>query len=146
MQILPATWRVFAADGNHDGVKNPRDIDDAALATSDYLCTVTPGLNGPAHLVRAVHAYHHSYRYVREVLTAMAGYLRVNPATLGINRLPKHHRPMVAMQLIPPGQPTTPPAKPLPPAAPLPRATPSPSWTPGPLPTPSPTLPRLPQH
>lgn len=38
MQFLPTTWERFGADGNGDGVRDPQQIDDAALATAHYLC------------------------------------------------------------------------------------------------------------
>jgi len=140
MQIMPATWAVFAADGNHDGNRNPQDIDDAALAASDYLCTAARQLNEPRHLVRALYAYNHSFAYVRAVLTAIAGYLQIDPAKLGINALPKHRRrPLTPMGIVPPTPPAasggTPPPK---------DPKPSQPWSP---PTPTKTLPvKLPHH
>jgi len=140
MQIMPATWAVFAADGNHDGIRNPQDIDDAALAASDYLCTASRQLNEPRHLIRALYAYNHSFTYVRAVLAAIAGYLQIDPAKLGINGLPKHHRrPLIPMGIVPPTPPAasggTPPPKNPKPAQP---------WS---LPTPTKTLPvKLPHH
>ena len=38
MQFLPTTWARFGADGNGDGVRDPHQIDDAALAAARYLC------------------------------------------------------------------------------------------------------------
>lgn len=38
MQFLPATWQRYGADGNDDGVRDPQNIDDAALAAAGYLC------------------------------------------------------------------------------------------------------------
>jgi membrane-bound lytic murein transglycosylase B len=38
MQFLPMTWAKYGADGNGDGVRDPQQIDDAALATAQYLC------------------------------------------------------------------------------------------------------------
>jgi hypothetical protein len=89
MQFLPSTWAVFGVDADGDGARNPQDINDAALAAAHYLCAVSPRLGQPRNLIRAVHAYNHSYAYVRAVLTAAASYLDVNPAALGINGLPK---------------------------------------------------------
>ena len=39
MQFLPSTWATHGADGNGDGVRDPQQIDDAALASAGYLCT-----------------------------------------------------------------------------------------------------------
>lgn len=38
MQFLPTTWQRFGADGNGDGVRDPHQLDDAALAAAGYLC------------------------------------------------------------------------------------------------------------
>jgi hypothetical protein len=140
MQIMGSTWAVFAADGNHDGVRNPQDIDDAALAAGNYLCTVRQHLNRPTHLIRAIYGYNHSYRYVKQVLCAVAGYLGINPATLGINGLPKPRRHarssgiLVSTPTLLPMPSPTPVQSSLP--LPLPLPTPTRSWAPSPSPTP----------
>ncbi|WP_233159152.1 lytic transglycosylase domain-containing protein [Pseudonocardia sp. MH-G8] len=38
MQFLPGTWERYGADGNADGVRDPHQLDDAALAAARYLC------------------------------------------------------------------------------------------------------------
>ena len=38
MQFIPGTWRGYGADGNGDGVADPQNLDDAALAAARYLC------------------------------------------------------------------------------------------------------------
>ncbi len=38
MQFLPTTWARYGADGNGDGVRDPHQLDDAALAAANYLC------------------------------------------------------------------------------------------------------------
>ncbi len=38
MQFIPATWRENAVDADNNGVSDPNDIDDAALAAALYLC------------------------------------------------------------------------------------------------------------
>jgi hypothetical protein len=167
MQFLPSTWAIYGADGNGDGVDNPQDIDDATLAAGDYLCAVSPDLNQPKHLIRAIFAYNHSYSYVRAVLTVTAHYMNINPAKLGINGLPKRHKKRVALHLAPPvappnfgapksqpsptptasptpvGSPTSPSPSPTPKPTPRPIPTPTRSWSPNPSPTPTP---RLPHH
>ena len=34
MQFIPSTWAVVGVDGDGDGVRNPQDIDDAALSSA----------------------------------------------------------------------------------------------------------------
>ena len=38
MQLIPQTWRNWHIDGGGDGVEDPQNIDDAALAAANYLC------------------------------------------------------------------------------------------------------------
>ncbi len=44
MQFIPGTWRLWGADGNGDGVADPQNVEDAALAAGRYLCA---GGTGP---------------------------------------------------------------------------------------------------
>ena len=46
MQFIPSTWSVVGVDADGDGVRNPQDIDDAALGTAVYLCS---GCRRPRH-------------------------------------------------------------------------------------------------
>jgi membrane-bound lytic murein transglycosylase B len=140
MQIMPATWAIYAADGNGDGIRNPQDIDDASLAAAHYLCAASIGLNRPRNLIRALYSYNHSYRYVESVLTAIASYLQINPAKLGINGLPTHGRQLPPFEIVLPGAPST--SSPTPPATPPP--TPMHTWSPAP--NPSPSLPIVPHR
>jgi membrane-bound lytic murein transglycosylase B len=136
MQIMPSTWAVYAADGNDDGIANPQDIDDASVAAADYLCATAQHLDRPKHLIRAIYTYNHSYTYVKSVLAAIAGYLHINPAKLGINGLPKRH--LIHMRILPPPAAAKPNPKASPPSVPKPTAPwplkPTPSASPKPLP------------
>jgi membrane-bound lytic murein transglycosylase B len=38
MQFIPDTWERWGADANGDGIADPNQIDDAALAAARYLC------------------------------------------------------------------------------------------------------------
>jgi membrane-bound lytic murein transglycosylase B len=38
MQLIPQTWRNWHVDANGDGVEDPQNIDDATLASANYLC------------------------------------------------------------------------------------------------------------
>lgn len=42
MQFIPTTWARWATDGNGDGVADPQNIYDAALAAARYLCSSGP--------------------------------------------------------------------------------------------------------
>ena len=69
--VHPSTWSVVGVDGDGDGVRNPQDIDDAALATAVYLCSGNEDLSTEAGRRRAVYRYNHSERYVDLVLSIM---------------------------------------------------------------------------
>jgi Transglycosylase SLT domain len=148
MQFLPSTWAMYGADADGDGVRNPQDINDAALAAAHYLCAATPLLNTPKNLIRAIYSYNHSYAYVRAVLTVTASYMDINPAKLGINGLPKRH--LIRMKLAlgslpgPAGTHSQSGPRPTPSASPTPTPSPTSSASPTPSPSPSPSPTRTP--
>ncbi|MEU8897362.1 lytic murein transglycosylase [Nocardia sp. NPDC048505] len=74
MQFLPGTWSHYAADGNGDGVRDPHNVYDAALAAGRYLCSGGLDLRDPAQESRAVLRYNHSMSYAAEVLGWSAAY------------------------------------------------------------------------
>ncbi|MGN6574629.1 MAG: lytic murein transglycosylase [Nocardioides sp.] len=74
MQFIPSTWSVVGVDGDGDGVRNPQDIDDAALATAVYLCSGDEDLSTAAGQQAAVYRYNHSQKYVDLVLSIMRAY------------------------------------------------------------------------
>ncbi|WP_174553057.1 lytic transglycosylase domain-containing protein, partial [Nocardia amamiensis] len=74
MQFLPGTWGVYAADGNGDGVADPHNVFDAALAAGKYLCAGGLDLRDPAQELRAVLRYNHSLSYAGNVLSWSAAY------------------------------------------------------------------------
>ena len=74
MQFIPSTWSVVGVDGDGDGVRNPQDIDDAALATAVYLCSGDEDLSTPDGQRAAVYRYNHSQAYVDLVLSIMRAY------------------------------------------------------------------------
>ncbi|MFF2845176.1 lytic transglycosylase domain-containing protein [Streptomyces sp. NPDC058001] len=76
MQFLPTTWKTWGADGNGDGVANPNNIYDAALAAGHYLCAGDRDLGTAAGLERAILSYNYSRDYLNLVLGWMEFYLR----------------------------------------------------------------------
>ncbi len=67
MQFIPTTWASYAADGNGDGVDDPQNIYDAALAAGNYLCAASSALDTPGGREQAIFAYNHSSAYVADV-------------------------------------------------------------------------------
>ncbi|MDX6372495.1 MAG: hypothetical protein QOD98_1483 [Nocardioidaceae bacterium] len=76
MQFIPSTWSVVGVDADGDGVRNPQDIDDAALGTAVYLCSGSDDLGTDAGRRSAVYRYNHSQSYVDLVLDIMDAYLQ----------------------------------------------------------------------
>jgi membrane-bound lytic murein transglycosylase B len=75
MQFIPTTWRELGRDANHDGVKDPNNLYDAALTAAAHLCLREPGDYAKrAELRRALIAYNQSERYADEVLDWVDAY------------------------------------------------------------------------
>ncbi|HHU38234.1 MAG TPA: transglycosylase SLT domain-containing protein, partial [Propionibacterium sp.] len=66
MQFIPATWKSYGADGNGDGVNDPHNIDDAALAAARYLCA-RGGMDSAGGWRSAVIGYNRSEQYIADV-------------------------------------------------------------------------------
>ncbi len=69
MQFIPETWTRWAGDGDADGVHNPQDLDDAALAAAGYLCNYGSHRSWETWKA-AVFGYNHSPAYVASVKSA----------------------------------------------------------------------------
>ncbi|WP_137725312.1 lytic transglycosylase domain-containing protein [Prescottella subtropica] len=74
MQFIPSTWARYASDGNGDGVANPNNVFDAALASARYLCAGGLDLRDPAQESRAVLRYNNSTTYLGNVLAWSVAY------------------------------------------------------------------------
>ncbi|MCX4971850.1 lytic transglycosylase domain-containing protein [Streptomyces sp. NBC_00620] len=150
MQFLPTTWKTWGADGNGDGISNPNNIHDAALAAGHYLCAGERDLGTAAGLERAILSYNYSRDYLNLVLGWMEFYLR------GVHTVPDGtavapHSPGAGSDTpatepvreagggddAPDGSLTPAPATPTRPASPSSSPSPSASTSPTPTPTPS---------
>lgn len=69
-QFIGSTWERWSADGDGDGVEDPHDVDDAALAAARYLCAAGGDLRTGDGWSRAIRSYNHSDEYVLAVLAA----------------------------------------------------------------------------
>jgi membrane-bound lytic murein transglycosylase B len=74
MQFIPSTWAWAGRDGNGDGVKDPNNIYDAALATGHYLCRNGRDLSDSGDLDSAILSYNPSRHYVNTVLSWLEYY------------------------------------------------------------------------
>jgi hypothetical protein len=165
MQFIPSTWRIYGRDGNGDGLADPNNINDAALAAATYLCAGGRDLQQGDVLRAAILGYNHSTDYLRAVVAWMAVYSGKAPK-VDLTPLASEVTTGVPPGLIPAfdnlglfdlgtgdsGPTGTPPAAAAPPAAhpaasksstpsstPTGTRTPTPTGTPTPTPTPSPT-------
>ncbi|WP_228803930.1 lytic transglycosylase domain-containing protein [Nocardia higoensis] len=93
MQFLPSTWSRYSADGNGDGVADPHNVFDSALAAGKYLCSGGLDLTDPQQELRAVLRYNNSMAYAADVLSWSAAY-RTGGAPRQVT---------IAPELIPPG-------------------------------------------
>jgi membrane-bound lytic murein transglycosylase B len=69
MQLIPQTWRNWHTDGNGDGVQDPQNIDDAVMATTNYLCRASTALNTESGWRAAISAYNSPASYLTLVAT-----------------------------------------------------------------------------
>ncbi|MFZ0907083.1 MAG: lytic murein transglycosylase [Mycobacterium sp.] len=74
MQFLPGTWARYASDGDGDGVADPQNLYDSALAAARYLCTGGLNLRDPSQVMAAILRYNNSIPYARNVLGWAAAY------------------------------------------------------------------------
>ncbi|MGH3854797.1 MAG: lytic transglycosylase domain-containing protein [Pseudonocardiaceae bacterium] len=81
-QFIPSTWALWRADGNNDGITDPQNIDDAALAAAQYLCADNRNLASGDGWLRAILTYNSSLDYAREVYGFAQSYAR-NAQALG---------------------------------------------------------------
>ena len=76
MQFIPSTWATAGRDGNGDGVKDPNNVYDAALAAGYYLCGNGRDLAVKADLDKAILSYNQSQEYLTTVTTWFDFYRR----------------------------------------------------------------------
>ena len=74
LQFIPATWSSVGVDADGDKIRNPQDIDDAALAAAVYLCSGSDDLSTVEGQRSAIFRYNHSDSYVTLVLSIMSDY------------------------------------------------------------------------
>jgi Transglycosylase SLT domain len=85
MQFIPATWRRYGIDGDHDGHKDPYNPRDAIPAAANYL----RASGAQRDLRAAIFAYNHAAWYVQQVLSLAASYATGTAAP----RAPDHGTP-----------------------------------------------------
>lgn len=74
MQFIPDTWSKYRVDADDDGVSDPNDINDAALAAADYLCAGGRNLSDGPSWWSAVLSYNAVRAYAVDVFNAANDY------------------------------------------------------------------------
>ena len=74
MQFIPGSWRNWVIDASGDGVADPHNIDDSALAAANYLCRAMPTLADEGSWRAAISAYNAPDSYLDAVATASKEY------------------------------------------------------------------------
>ena len=75
-QFIPSSWAAWRSDGDGDGIAEPQDIDDAAIAAARYLCADNRNVGTGEGWLRAILSYNNSVQYAQNVYTAAQGYAR----------------------------------------------------------------------
>ncbi|WP_229786991.1 MULTISPECIES: lytic transglycosylase domain-containing protein [Actinokineospora] len=76
MQFIPSTWARWSSDADIDGVGDPQQIDDAALAAGRYLCAGGRDLRTPEGWWAGVLSYNNSVEYGQKVFGLAERYAR----------------------------------------------------------------------
>nr|WP_091198522.1 lytic transglycosylase domain-containing protein [Micromonospora narathiwatensis] len=78
MQFIPSTWQEIGADADNDGVKDPHNINDAALAAGQYLCKNGRNMTVPGDWWGAILSYNDVRRYAQAVFDKADEYGRLS--------------------------------------------------------------------
>jgi membrane-bound lytic murein transglycosylase B len=75
-QFIPSTWALWQSDGDGDGIGEPQDIDDAAIAAARYLCANDRNVGSGDGWLQAILSYNNSVEYAQNVYSAAQVYAR----------------------------------------------------------------------
>lgn len=74
MQLIPQTWESWPSDGNGDGIPDPQNIADSAIAAANHMCRAAGEMETPSGWGTGVAAYNRVAAYVQAVATAAQRY------------------------------------------------------------------------
>ncbi|KGI82336.1 murein transglycosylase [Actinopolyspora erythraea] len=74
MQFIPSTWAKWSTDGSGDGVGDPHNLDDAAMAAARYLCAGGRDMRSGQGWWAGVMSYNNSVSYARKVFSLAERY------------------------------------------------------------------------
>ncbi|WP_179956723.1 lytic murein transglycosylase [Amycolatopsis anabasis] len=76
MQFIPSTWAKYNSDGNGDGLGDPQQIDDAAVAAARYLCVGGRDMASAQGWWAGIMSYNNSVEYAQKVFGLADGYAK----------------------------------------------------------------------
>ena len=74
MQLSPQSWASWPSDGNGDGVPDPQNIADSAIAAANYLCRAAGEMVTPDGWRAGIAAYNNATTYAEAVAMAARRY------------------------------------------------------------------------
>jgi len=74
MQLIPQTWRNWHVDANGDGVEDPQNIDDATMASANYLCRASGDMATERGWSLGITAYNSDPAYIVRIAAAGSAY------------------------------------------------------------------------
>jgi membrane-bound lytic murein transglycosylase B len=75
-QFIPSAWAIWRTDAHGDGMTDPQNIDNAALAAAKYLCANNRNLARSEDWLQAILSYNNSMDYARNVYAYAQAYAR----------------------------------------------------------------------
>ncbi|MGE5827093.1 MAG: murein transglycosylase [Micromonosporaceae bacterium] len=72
--LVPSVWRTYAADADGDGILDPYDLDDSALALATLLCAGSEDLSKASGWNAAIARVHPGTTYAKSVFTIADDY------------------------------------------------------------------------
>ncbi|MFF3309569.1 lytic transglycosylase domain-containing protein [Streptomyces sp. NPDC002952] len=102
MQFIPSTWEWAGRDGNGDGVRNPNNIYDAALAAGHYLCRFDHDMSVQSEMNASILSYNNSSEYLHTVLSWLDSYRKgTHEVPDGTGPLPEHRSDDPSLPVVP---------------------------------------------
>ena len=81
LQFIPGSWANWYVDASGDGVADPHNIDDAALAAANYLCRAVPTLGDESSWRAGIASYNAEGVYLDAVAIASQRYAQAAAST-----------------------------------------------------------------
>lgn len=80
-QFIPQSWENWGTDASGDGVLDPQNLDDAAMAAANYLCRASDyDMRTEGGWLTGIRAYNSSPEYLRRVAAAANEYAEAAPS------------------------------------------------------------------